>query len=155
MNASGNMAIAWDSLPLRLQPNTDLRRALEGSLDPHHHRAAFVIAGIGSLRQARLRFAGKAQAEALDGNLEVLTLAGSISSGSAHLHMSVADEKGRVTGGHVSYDCLVRTTAEVLLLLLPEWSFSRERDSSTGFDELIIRERSWEEPQCPETRQQS
>ena len=57
----------------------------------------------------------------------------------AHLHMSVADEKGHVFGGHVGYDCMVRTTAEVLLVLLPEWSFTRERDPMTGFAELVIR----------------
>ena len=75
----------------------------------------------------------------LDGNLEILTLAGSISSDGAHLHMSVADEEGHVTGGHVGYDCMVRTNAEVLLVLLPEWSFTRERDLMTGFAELVIR----------------
>ncbi len=47
--------------------------------------------------------------------------------------------QGRVSGGHVSYGCIVRTTAEVLLLLLPEWSFSREPDSATGFAELVVR----------------
>ncbi len=128
-----------EPLPLRLRPSSDLRRALEASLDPRRHRAAFVMAGIGSLSQARLRLAGKKQPEVLDGNLEILTLAGSISSDGAHLHMSVADETGHVTGGHVGYDCMVRTTAEVLLVLLPEWSFTREQDPMTGFAELVIR----------------
>jgi len=54
--------------------------------------------------------------------------------------MSLADANGRVVGGHVAYECLVRTTAEVLLVLLPEWSFTREIDTSTGFRELAIRE---------------
>jgi len=128
-----------ESLPLRLHPDVDLRRALEASVDPRTHGAAFVMTGIGSLSQARLRLAGKAQPEALVGNLEILTLAGSISSDGAHLHMSVADEKGHVTGGHVGYGCMVRTTAEVLLVLLPEWSFTREHDPMTGFAELVIR----------------
>jgi len=127
-----------EPLPLRLQPNSDLRRVLEASLDSRRHGAAFVIAGIGSLSHARLRLAGKEQPEVLGGNLEILTLAGSISSDGAHLHMSVADEKGHVIGGHVGYDCIVRTTVEVLLVL-PEWSFTREKDPMTGFAELVIR----------------
>ena len=53
--------------------------------------------------------------------------------------MSVADEHGRVTGGHVSYECVVRTTAEVLVVLLPGWSFTREADPGTGFAELVVR----------------
>jgi predicted DNA-binding protein with PD1-like motif len=35
----------------------------------------------------------------------------------------------------------VRTTAEVLLLPLPEWSFNREFDPATGFAELVISRR--------------
>lgn len=129
-----------NSLPLRLLPNSDLRRTLEAALHERALRAAFVIGGIGSLSQARLRLAGRNEPERLDGDLEILTLAGSISSDGAHLHMSLADANGRVVGGHVAYGCLVRTTAEVLLVLLPEWSFARELDPGTGFPELAIRE---------------
>lgn len=53
--------------------------------------------------------------------------------------MSVANAEGRVTGGHVVDGCMVRTTAEVLLVLLPEWSFTRELDPHTGFLELVLR----------------
>jgi len=35
----------------------------------------------------------------------------------------------------------VRPTAEVLIVLLPEWSFVRELDPTTGFAELVIRGR--------------
>jgi hypothetical protein len=33
----------------------------------------------------------------------------------------------------------LRTTAEVLLALLPDWHFSREPDAQTGHDELAVR----------------
>jgi len=33
----------------------------------------------------------------------------------------------------------LRTTAEVLLALLPEWEFAREPDAATGYDELVVR----------------
>ncbi len=42
-------------------------------------------------------------------------------------------------GGHLCAGSLVRTTAELVLALLPEWQFSRELDSATGFQELQIR----------------
>lgn len=35
--------------------------------------------------------------------------------------------------------CTVRTTAEVLLALLPDWRLSREPDAATGYDELVVR----------------
>ena len=33
---------------------------------------------------------------------------------------------------------IVRTTAEVLVLLLTEWSFSRDLDPATGYPELVV-----------------
>ncbi|MFM0200704.1 DNA-binding protein [Paraburkholderia fungorum] len=127
------------ALPLRLFPGDDLRAALEDVLRQTKVQAAFVIQGIGSLSVAQLRFAGDDDLTELRDDLEILTLAGSISSDGAHLHMSVSDPRGRVSGGHVGHGCSVRTTAEVLLALLPEYRFSRERDSSSGFMELVIR----------------
>jgi predicted DNA-binding protein with PD1-like motif len=135
-----------ETLPLRLHPGVDLRRALEATLEQHRCQAAFVLAGMGSLTQARLRFAGREAPESLAGDLEILTLGGSLSTDGAHLHMSVSDAAGRVLGGHVAYDCLVRTTAEVLVMLLPEWSFSRLLDPGTGFAELVIRSEQQSQP---------
>ncbi|NPT47606.1 DUF296 domain-containing protein [Paraburkholderia sp. 1N] len=125
--------------PLRLFPGDDLRAALEDALRQVKLQAAFVIQGIGSLSIAQLRFAGDEDPTELRDDLEILTLAGSLSPDDAHLHMSVADSRGRVFGGHVARGCTVRTTAEILLALLPEHRFSREHDSSSGFMELVIR----------------
>jgi predicted DNA-binding protein with PD1-like motif len=125
--------------PLRLFPGDDLRAALEDVLHQVKLQAAFVIQGIGSLSVAQLRFAGDEDPTELRDDLEILTLAGSLSPDGAHLHMSVADPRGRVFGGHVARGCSVRTTAEILLALLPEHRFSREHDSSSGFMELVIR----------------
>jgi uncharacterized protein len=125
--------------PLRLFPGDDLRGAVEDVVHQRESRAAFVIQGIGSLSVAQLRFAGAEAPTELRGDLEILTLAGSVSPDGAHLHMSVADARGRVFGGHVSRGCRVRTTAELLLALLPGHRFSRELDPSTGFMELLIR----------------
>jgi predicted DNA-binding protein with PD1-like motif len=125
--------------PLRLSPGDDVRAALEGLLSQHASQAAFVIQGIGSLSVAQLRYAGAEMPTELRGDLEILTLAGSVSPDGAHLHMSVSDAQGRVFGGHVAPGCMVRTTAELLLVLLPEHRFSRELDPATGYPELQIR----------------
>jgi predicted DNA-binding protein with PD1-like motif len=55
--------------------------------------------------------------------------------------MSVADADGRVSGGHVGPGCMVRTTAEVLVALLPAHRFSREHDPATGYQELRVHPR--------------
>lgn len=41
--------------------------------------------------------------------------------------------------------CIVHTTAEVLLALLPEWEFAREHYALTGHDELVVRARADED----------
>lgn len=87
---------------------------------------------------AQLRLAGARQSTELRGDLEILTLTGSISPDGAHLHITLADAQGYVLGGHVAPGCMVRTTAEVLLTLLPEHRFSREPDADSGFNELVI-----------------
>jgi predicted DNA-binding protein with PD1-like motif len=127
------------TLPLRLNPGDDLRAAVVQALLDSGHRAGFVLQGIGSLSVAQLRYAGVPQPAELRGDLEILTLAGSISADGAHLHMSVSDAQGRVLGGHVGAGCVVRTTAELLLALLPERRFTREHDAQTGYPELMIR----------------
>ncbi|MES2320716.1 MAG: DUF296 domain-containing protein [Pseudomonadota bacterium] len=125
-------------LPVRLLPQQDLRVALEALLAAQGEAAAFVLQGIGSLSVARLRPAGRSDAFELRGDLEILTLAGTLSPDGAHLHASVSDADGNVTGGHVERGCIVRTTAEILVLLLPGHSFSREMDPLSGFKELRI-----------------
>ncbi|MBW8470701.1 MAG: hypothetical protein K0M67_20720, partial [Thiobacillus sp.] len=47
--------------------------------------------------------------------------------------------RGEVFGGHVAPGCRVRTTAEVLLALLPEWAFTREPDVATSYAELVVK----------------
>ncbi|GJI94759.1 DNA-binding protein [Duganella caerulea] len=126
------------TLALRLDPGDDLRAALVAALLASGQAAGYVLQGIGSLSVAQLRYAGQPQPDTLRGDLEILTLAGSLSADGAHLHMSVSDAQGRVLGGHVCAGCVVRTTAELLLALLPGQRFTRELDPRTGYPELTI-----------------
>jgi predicted DNA-binding protein with PD1-like motif len=129
------------TLPLRLSPGDDLRAALAAAVVEAGAEAAFVLAGIGSLREAHLRLAGRDVLHHAVGDLEILTLSGTLGAGGAHLHASLADADGRVLGGHVAPGCIVRTTAEVLLALLDDVRFTRELDAATGYAELHVRPR--------------
>ena len=136
-------------LPLRLTPGQDLREALEAVVLDQGCQAGFVLSGVGSLANAHIRFAGAEAPSLVAGDSEILTLSGTLGVSDpsvmarthSHLHMAVASATGEVWGGHVAPGCRVRTTAEVLLALLPEWSFSREADAATGFLELVVRSR--------------
>ena len=138
-------AASMQTVPIRLDPGQDLRAAIEGAVRGANCRAAFVISGIGSLSSAGLRFAGAGQPRRFTGDTEILSLASSITfdgaHSSSHLHMALSTASGEVFGGHVAPGCMVRTTAEVLLALLPDWEFSRAPDATTGYHELVLRAR--------------
>ena len=126
-------------LPLRLQPGADLRRVMEAWIAAKEEQAGCVISAVGSLSVAQLRFAGATEATVIRGDLEILSLAGTLSPDGAHLHIAIADSSGAVIGGHLCVGSLVRTTAELVIGLLPEWQFSRKLDLATGYAELQIK----------------
>ena len=142
MTAATQTPPALQTWPLRLHPGDDLRRALEVAVAARGASAAFVMAGIGSLRQACVRLAGAGTALRIDADVELLSLSGTVGAGGSHLHLSIAGPDGAVCGGHAAYGCLVRTTAEVLLALLPGWRFTRAVDPATGYAELVARRRT-------------
>ena len=133
------------TFPIRLTRGQDLRAALEAAVQAQSCRAAFVLSGIGSLSTAGIRLAGADQPTRLTGEMEILTLSGTVAvdgdKTTSHMHMAISTATGQVLGGHVAPGCIVRTTAEVLLALLPDWQFTREPDAQTGFDELVVRAR--------------
>ena len=125
-------------VPLRLPPGADLRLALEAWMDAQQEQAGCVISAVGSLSLAQLRLAGATQATAIHGELEILSLSGTLSPDGAHLHIAISGSSGAVIGGHLCAGSLVRTTTELVIGLLPEWRFRRELDPVTGYTELQI-----------------
>ena len=128
----------------RLSEGQDLKIAIEDLVRANNIQAATVISAVGSLNVATLRMAG-AQADAqdirtLDGPFEIVSLIGNIGQSRTHLHMSISDRDGIVTGGHVKEGCIVHTTAEVVLAVDEKLVFTEEADAQTGFGELKIAE---------------
>ncbi len=123
---------------VRLAPGDDLRPVLEALAQTHPLPAAGIASAVGSLAVAQLRMAGAAEIRRIEGPLEILTLAGTVGAGGAHLHAMVSDADGRCWGGHVCRGCLVHTTAELVLIELPGLRFGRELDPATGYPELSI-----------------
>ncbi|HVE52312.1 MAG TPA: PPC domain-containing DNA-binding protein [Ramlibacter sp.] len=126
-------------LVLRLAPGEDLRSALSQVLQLHAVHAACVLSAVGSFTQAVLRFADAPAGSTVKGPLELVSLSGTLSLDGPHLHASVSDAHGAVRGGHVMPGCIVRTTAEIVLGLLPDWEFRRAMDAATGYAELVAK----------------
>jgi len=131
-------------VPLRLQPGADPHCALEAWMAEQQEQAGCVISAVGSLSVAQLRLAGASEATAIHGELEILSLSGTLAPDGVHLHIALADSRGAVIGGHLCVGSLVRTTAELVIGLLPQWRFNRKLDPATGYAELQI------SPQAPD-----
>lgn len=126
---------------LRLSPGVDPVESLLDACKENGWTAAFVVAGVGSLDNARLRFAARPEAAEIAGPLELVSLSGTLSLDGPHLHASVSDSEGNVFGGHLRPGSKVRTTAEILVTVLPDVIFRRRPDPRTGHRELIIEPR--------------
>jgi predicted DNA-binding protein with PD1-like motif len=122
---------------LRLSPGEDLRARLEVERVP----AGCIVSAVGSFSRAVLRFAAEDKGAVIDGPTELIALSGTLSEEGVHLHAAVADAQGDVKAGHVMPGCIVRTTAEVVIAVLPEWEFRRVVDEATGYKELAPRKR--------------
>ena len=114
------------TLPIRLASGQDLRQAIEAAVRNQGCRAAFVLSGIGSLSTAGLRFAGADQPRRLTGDMEILSLSGSVANNGSHLHMALSTATGEVMGGHV----LAAVRKRVNMAFSPR--FWRARVSSLG-----------------------
>jgi predicted DNA-binding protein with PD1-like motif len=128
------------AIALRLRPGADLKGELLALATRERIRAGWVLTCVGSLSQARLRLAGGTDHATWQGAFEIVALTGTLSQDGGHLHLAVADHRGRTVGGHLAEGCTVRTTAEVVLAADDRLVFAREHDPATGYDELVVRE---------------
>ena len=125
----------------RFLPGQDLRLACIELANEFGIDAAAVISCVGSLERVTIRYANQAEAAVLSGKFEILSLVGMFAPDNAHLHLTFADEKGEVKGGHLLNGSLIFTTAELAAVSFPTLEFSRERDHTYGYKELVIREK--------------
>ena len=127
----------------RLTYGTDLRKGIEDYCLDKGIKAAAILTCVGCVYKARLRLADGKTIEDFDEHYEIVSLTGTISRNGSHMHVSLADDCGKVIGGHLVYGNLINTTAEVVLEALDdEYEFVREYDEATGYDELVVTKRA-------------
>lgn len=126
---------------LRLAPHQDLKQELIHFARKEKLQAGIIATCVGSLEQVTLRFANQDKPVTLHGKFEILSLVGTFSESSSHLHLSIADSTGTTWGGHLMEGSLVYTTAEIVIGELTDVTFQRETDSTYGYPELVVRKR--------------
>ena len=106
-------------LPLKLTPGSDLRLSLE-ELARTQHLSGFVLGVVGNLSRAAFQCPGQPQPTVLEGDLEVITLNGTLSPEGVHLHLSLSDGACQVWGGHLEPGTLVQKGVELLVGVLDQ-----------------------------------
>ena len=130
---------AMETIAIRLYPGQDLMLEMDRLADAHQVEAGVVLACVGSLTQATLRYANQPGPSILTGHFEIVSLTGTLSIHGAHYHISISDGEGRTYGAHLLEGCLVYTTAEIVIGVLPGFQFLRTHCDRSGYPELDIR----------------
>ena len=123
---------------LRLNPDDDLRICIEKFVADNNISAGCMLTCVGSLKNAVLRLANSERILKQQGPFEIVSLVSTFSKQGCHLHISLSDSEGKMIGGHLLDGNQVFTTAELVILSLENYAFSREFDQNTGFEELVI-----------------
>lgn len=102
------------SLPLKLSAGSDLRKSLQ-EMAQEQSRSGFVLGVVGNLSRATFQCPGQSGPTVLEGNLEIITLNGTVSPNSVHLHLSLSDSACQVWGGHLEPGTIVLKGADLLV----------------------------------------
>ncbi|MGR5363578.1 PPC domain-containing DNA-binding protein [Vibrio mediterranei] len=125
-------------IAVRLTRGTDLKQALHKLVAEHQIQAGSIASCVGCLSQISMRLAGAEHTLKRSEPFEIVSLMGTLTPEHQHVHISVADSKGNVLGGHLLEESIVDTTAELIVHHYPELVFEREIDKSTGYTELHV-----------------
>jgi predicted DNA-binding protein with PD1-like motif/glutaredoxin len=107
------------ALPIHLEAGADLRGSLE-ALALEQQATGFVLSVVGNMSQACFACPGQQEPTVLRGELEIITLQGTVSPSGVHLHLSFSDPGCQVWGGHLEHGSLVLKGADLLVGVLQE-----------------------------------
>lgn len=105
------------ALPLHLDAGSDLHHSLR-ALAAQEGIDGFVLSVVGNLSQAAFQCPGGSQPTMLQGDLEVITLQGTLSPHGVHLHLSLSDGQCQVWGGHLEPGTIVQKGVDLLVGVL-------------------------------------
>lgn len=125
----------------RLKPGDDLKAGIEKLIKENNIRAGWIATCVGSLTDYTIRFANQAEGTKGSGHFEIVSLVGTVSINGSHIHISISDSAGNTTGGHLMSGCRIYTTAEIVIQASDKFEFTREKDGSTPWEELQVKEK--------------
>ncbi len=139
---SGNMdQERVSTYAFRLKPGEDLKAGIERVVKANNIKAGWISTCAGSLTDYAIRFANEPAASNGNGHFEIVSVVGTVSTNGCHLHISLSDNTGKTIGGHLMTGCKVYTTAEIVLQSTDKYEFTREKDGTTSWEELQVKDK--------------
>jgi predicted DNA-binding protein with PD1-like motif len=122
----------------RLRPHEDLKQSIIEFASTNSLKAGAILSAVGSLEQFNIRFANQENGTVRKGFFEIISLTGTFSDSSCHLHISVSDGNGETFGGHLLDENIIYTTAEIVVVNLDDLEFDRNTDATYNYKELVV-----------------
>lgn len=123
----------------RLKPAQDLFDSIEEFVKQNNIQAGCVLSSVGSLTHATLRLANRSHYNEYEGHFEIVSMTGTVSIHSSHIHVAISDGDGVTIGGHLVSGCKIYTTAEIVIAEFEDVVYKRELfENDSGYEELVV-----------------
>ena len=122
----------------RLHRGDDLKQSILEFCKMNNINSGIMACAVGCCSKVRFRLAGAESFYEDERDYEIVSIMGTISKDGVHIHISFADDTGKVVGGHLSGGCIINTTCEVSIIETNKYKLSREYDEETCYKELVI-----------------
>ena len=126
----------------KLETGWDLLISLQ-ELAKKENKAGYILSVVGNLRKAKIKCPGKKQSTLIKNTLEIISLNGTISPNSCHLHISFSDGNCNVWAGHLEEETIILKAADMLIGFIDENLFKKENINNKKKVEIYII------PDCP------
>ena len=122
----------------RLHRGDDLKQSILEFCKMNNITSGIITCAVGCCSKVRFRLAGAESFYEDERDYEIVSIMGTISKDGVHIHISFADNTGKVVGGHLTEGCIINTTCEVSIIKSDKYRLSREYDEETCYKELVI-----------------
>ena len=122
----------------RLHRGDDLKQSILEFCKMNNINSGIMACAVGCCSKVKFRLAGAESFYEDERDYEIVSIMGTISKDGVHIHISFADDTGKVVGGHLSDGCIINTTCEVSIIETNKYKLSREYDEETCYKELVI-----------------
>ena len=122
----------------RLHRGDDLKQSILEFCRMNNINSGIIACAVGCCSKVKFRLAGAENFYEDERDYEIVSIMGTISNDGVHIHISFADDTGKVVGGHLTEGCIINTTCEVSIIKSDKYKLSREYDEETCYKELVI-----------------